>query len=268
MIRPVPMIAGQLIERLEACRKTAYKDGRGIWTIGVGHTGPEVVEGLVWTQLQCDQALLDDMTTAAGRLALVLHPDVIAALDEHQYAALISFVFNLGEKPEWTIWKLLNLHAPDVQICAQIMRFDKMVKDGALVVVPGLDNRRRAEVTFWNTADIAQVPALAATSVTPPSSEIRDAVTPPTPNVVKPLPQSKSFVTAVVTATTGVASVAIPLVQNASGGVKQVSDALQPFADAVPLVGKIQTALAMAMAGGAVAVVVLLWIKNHQAKTQ
>ena len=41
-----------LTEGFESCRLTAYQDLKGIWTIGWGHTGPEVVEGLVWTQNQ------------------------------------------------------------------------------------------------------------------------------------------------------------------------------------------------------------------------
>ena len=31
-----------------ACASTAYADGGGVWTIGVGHTGPEVKRGLLW----------------------------------------------------------------------------------------------------------------------------------------------------------------------------------------------------------------------------
>ena len=36
-----------LTEQFESCRLVAYQDIRGIWTCGWGHTGPEVVEGLV-----------------------------------------------------------------------------------------------------------------------------------------------------------------------------------------------------------------------------
>ena len=37
-----------LVER-EALRTHAYQDSQGIWTIGVGHIGPEVSAGVVWT---------------------------------------------------------------------------------------------------------------------------------------------------------------------------------------------------------------------------
>jgi len=45
----------------EEKRNVAYLDPVGIWTIGYGHTGPEVVEGLVWTDEQCDEALKRDL---------------------------------------------------------------------------------------------------------------------------------------------------------------------------------------------------------------
>jgi len=39
-----------LTEGFEGCRLTAYQDVAGVWTIGYGTTGPDVVEGLVITQ--------------------------------------------------------------------------------------------------------------------------------------------------------------------------------------------------------------------------
>ncbi len=48
-------------KRLEACRFHAFQDSGGVWTIGYGHTGPDVYEGLVWTQEQCDAALRKDL---------------------------------------------------------------------------------------------------------------------------------------------------------------------------------------------------------------
>jgi len=33
----------RLTEQFEGCKLTAYQDQVGVWTIGYGHTGPEVV---------------------------------------------------------------------------------------------------------------------------------------------------------------------------------------------------------------------------------
>jgi len=49
----------------EGLRLTAYQDSGGVWTIGWGHTGPEVHEGLVWTREQCAAALKHDLEGSA-----------------------------------------------------------------------------------------------------------------------------------------------------------------------------------------------------------
>jgi lysozyme len=45
----------------EGLRLVAYRDSGGVWTIGWGHTGPEVCEGLVWTREQAVAALECDL---------------------------------------------------------------------------------------------------------------------------------------------------------------------------------------------------------------
>ena len=45
----------------EGLRLEAYLDSGGVPTIGWGHTGPEVHEGLVWTREQAVEALKKDM---------------------------------------------------------------------------------------------------------------------------------------------------------------------------------------------------------------
>ena len=54
-----------LLKQFEGCNLTAYQDQRGVWTIGYGHTGPEVKEGLVSTQAQADAQLAADVATRA-----------------------------------------------------------------------------------------------------------------------------------------------------------------------------------------------------------
>ena len=79
-----------LMER-EAKRLKAYKDSKGIWTIGVGHTGPEVKEGLVWTDKQVQDAFQKDVKWAEDAVNTVTAP-----LNQDQFDALVSFVFNVG----------------------------------------------------------------------------------------------------------------------------------------------------------------------------
>ena len=75
----------------EAKRNVAYRDSKGIWTIGIGHTGPEVHEGLVWTDAQVMDTYLKDAAWVMASLALVR-----VALTQNQFDALFSFVFNIG----------------------------------------------------------------------------------------------------------------------------------------------------------------------------
>ena len=89
--------------------------------------------------------LFTDATKAATRLSLVVKADVLQGLSEHQYAALVSFVFNLGAGRSWAIWPLLNAKQFDA-VPVQMMRFDKARVNGQLVEIPGLFNRRAAEV--------------------------------------------------------------------------------------------------------------------------
>ena len=79
--------ATSLISLAEGCRLTAYQDTGSVWTIGVGHTGPEVVAGLTWTYEQAMEQLQVDI---AYLLPLVVDLPVPHA------AALVSFGFNCG----------------------------------------------------------------------------------------------------------------------------------------------------------------------------
>lgn len=266
-MRPIPTIATDFVKKAEACVLTAYQDSAGVWTIGCGHTGPEVVSGLVITQAQADLYLLQDLAAAGRRLAAVVSDIEIRQLYDHEYAALLSFVFNVGADPKWTIWKLINAGQLG-GVPAQIKRFDKAKINGKLVDVPGLDHRRLAEVTLWNTPDVAAAVAVISVAPTPapPSSQTRAADTPPAPAPVKPLSQSKSFVSSAATATVAGVSAIMPVVQEVQHGLHQASDAIQPYADAVPLVAKVQQALMMTLAIMALMTVGLLWLKHSQAK--
>jgi lysozyme len=58
-----PYLLGDL-KRDEGLRFAAYHDTEGVCTIGYGHTGREVIPGLVWNQDHCDAALVTDVERA------------------------------------------------------------------------------------------------------------------------------------------------------------------------------------------------------------
>jgi len=185
--------AATLVKRLEACKLVGYADTGGIPTDGYGHTGPEVRIGRPITQAQADQALLCDLIKADCRLESVCYPSVLGTLHDHQRAALVSFVFNVGAQPAWTIWKDLDDRKFD-DVPVQLKRFDKGRVNGKLTVIRGLDNRRDAEIAFWNTADVEVAAKLArpqgpgsGVDLAPPSHTTVNMITPPTPEPAPPM---------------------------------------------------------------------------------
>lgn len=76
----------------------AYPDpatGAKPWTIGYGSTGPDVSKGIIWTEAQCNARLLSDLTERFGPAVDKLCDGL--PVKPHEKAALVSFVYNLGE---------------------------------------------------------------------------------------------------------------------------------------------------------------------------
>lgn len=76
----------------EALRTDAYLDTKGIATIGVGHTGPEVHMGLVWTVEHCREVFAHDIERFEG----AVNDCVKVPIEQHEFDALVSFSFNCG----------------------------------------------------------------------------------------------------------------------------------------------------------------------------
>lgn len=85
-----------LIKRWEGLRTTAYDDNGaaagGTWTIGYGHTGPDVQPGLTITEAEAERLLREDLAEAEA----IVERAVTVPLTDGQFAALVSFVFNVG----------------------------------------------------------------------------------------------------------------------------------------------------------------------------
>ena len=304
MIRTIPDIADRFVQQAEGEVLRVYDDKQphrilqpgdhvlGTLTAGTGHTGPDLVIGMPVTPAMSDAWRRADLATAAARLEKKVSPAAVMALSTNQYAAILSFVFNLGT-PGNTIWQLINAGAL-AQVPMQIMRYDKQRgEDGQLHDVPGLDHRRMAECALWKAADaVAAAPLpVTATAVTvdapapvrdplaaplaiiaaapvapPPSNVTRAADTPPTPMAMKPLSQSKSFLAQIATALVGAAGVLAPIVGQINAGAQSISDAIKPYTDGNPHVAQAEQGLMLVLAVTAALAVLLTLRKTNQMK--
>jgi GH24 family phage-related lysozyme (muramidase) len=117
---------------------TTYLDAVGVPTIGYGHTGPDVTPNLVITQAQAQALLQSDLRGAENAVIAA----VTVALNDDQFAALVSFVYNLGAGTLNTSTLLGLLNAGDYNGAAQ--QFTRFVYAGG-EVLQGLVTRRNAE---------------------------------------------------------------------------------------------------------------------------
>jgi lysozyme len=136
-----------LTKGFEQCRLVAYQDVKGVWTIGWGHTGPEVCAGLVWTQAQADLQLTVDEKNAVNAVNSLVQ----VILTQHEFDALVDFVFNAGGHAFATSTLLTKLNAGDYAGAAdQLLLWDH----AGAAVVAGLLRRRTEERNEFNTGDI------------------------------------------------------------------------------------------------------------------
>lgn len=238
-MRSIPDIAVSFIAKYEGMKLTSYPDpatGGDPWTVGYGSTGPHVTPGMTITKAKALGLLRDDVGHAVRKLYSVLTPAAIDSLDEAQWAALISFAFNLGAKKTWSIWKHINTGKLDL-VPGEIMRFTRA--NGK--VMKGLVNRRSAEVALWNTARPEEEDL--------PSSVTRQpGVTPPVTDM-KPVAQSKTFWTGATVAAGGMVT-----------GAQQLQALVAPQAHNSDLIAKVAGFAAVLVVAGGVLVMVLRWL--------
>jgi lysozyme len=133
-----------LTKSFESCRLTAYQDIKGIWTIGFGHVGPEVVEGLTWDQNSADSQLILDLTKAEHAVNTL----VTVPLSQGQYDGLVDFCYNCGVGAFRGSTMLVLLNQGDFAGAAN--EFEKWDHASGKVVA-GLLRRRIAEEQEFNS---------------------------------------------------------------------------------------------------------------------
>ncbi|EIR2645985.1 lysozyme [Salmonella enterica subsp. enterica serovar Enteritidis] len=125
------------IRAREGVKLAAYQDGGGVWTIGYGHTRG-VKQGQAINHEQADEFLDSDLRQVESCIS----ERVTVALNQNQFDALVSFVFNVGRQAfsDSTLLKKLN----EGNYRAAADQFTRWVYDNDQFV-QGLYNRRVAE---------------------------------------------------------------------------------------------------------------------------
>ncbi len=146
-----------LIKRFEGLELESYQDIAGIWTIGYGHTGPEVGPDQQITASEAEALLRHDLISrekGVNRLARV-------PLNQNEFDALVSFVYNvgLGAFERSTCRRRLN-NGDRIGAAEALTWFNKATVNGVLVEVRGLTIRRAAEKALFLTpvADFTSQP--------------------------------------------------------------------------------------------------------------
>lgn len=166
----------KLIKQWEGLKLTAYKDVAGVWTIGYGSTGSHVTPGLEISRDEAERLLIKDL----DRFERAVDKLVKVPLSDNQFAALVSFAFNVGEGKGGfatsTLLRKLNARNYD----AVPGELAKWVNAGGKKV-KGLVNRRAAEAGLWAKGSFVSSNTVEAKPAAPPVVSVDNAIKVATP---------------------------------------------------------------------------------------
>lgn len=133
----------EFIRQREALRLTAYLDSVGVWTIGYGHTGKEVVRGLTITKEKAEEWLEKDIEEHNK----AIWQSVKVHVSQNEFDAMSSLAFNIGKGgfSGSSVVRLLNAGDRRGASDAFLLWNKGRDKNGKLYVIPGLAIRRAME---------------------------------------------------------------------------------------------------------------------------
>lgn len=145
MVRHINDAGLALIKEYEGLRLKAYRCPGKVWTIGYGHTR-NVFPNMTVTEDEAEDLLKEDLTQVEKAVTRALKVDV----SDNQFAALVSFTFNVGIQnfKNSTLLRLLNRGWYE-QVPVQLLRWNKARGQ----VLGGLNRRRVAEGQLWKRED-------------------------------------------------------------------------------------------------------------------
>lgn len=132
------------IKRWEELRLKAYQDQGGVWTIGWGHTAGVRMGDLI-TEEQAESFFKNDISEPMR----VLSAEKSIVLYQHEYDALVSFIYNIGPA-QWsssTMRRALKMGRHDLA-ADEFKRWNKVKGK----ISRGLVRRRHDEEQMFNSA--------------------------------------------------------------------------------------------------------------------
>lgn len=156
LIKEISKNGVALIKHFEGFSATKYDDGVGVMTIGYGHAikKTEVFSKPISMQ-EAEVILVKDLAAVDAAISKW----VTVPLNQNQYDAIGSFVFNLGAGNFAGSTLLKKLNAKDYEGASkEFIRWNKGRVKGVLVEMPGLTRRRLAEQKLFTTGPEVQDP--------------------------------------------------------------------------------------------------------------
>ena len=134
-----------LIKEFEGLRLKAYQCPGGVWTIGYGHTAG-VKPGMLISKAQAEEYLKADLIAFERYLN-----GLGLALNQNQFDALISFIYNVGTGnfSNSTLLRKVRANPQDNSIMDEFLRW--VYSKGR--VLPGLQRRRLDEMKLYFSND-------------------------------------------------------------------------------------------------------------------
>ena len=143
----------ELIKKHEGFVPTVYLDPAGLPTIGYGIylSTPELVsmyEGRTISEEQATELLIDHLRV---NVEPVIKDAVKVNLNQNQFDALASFIYNLGSNNfrSSTLLSRINSGASQEEIRYQFSRWNKATINGVLTELEGLTRRRSDEANLY-----------------------------------------------------------------------------------------------------------------------
>ena len=138
----------EFVKRFEGFKATAYKCSAGKWTCGFGRTRG-INKRTKCTEEEATKWLKEDLEVAENAVKRLVKVE----LKQNQFDALVSFTFNVGQGALSISTLLKKLNSGDVRSAGfELLKWDKVRKNGKLEVSKGLARRRIAELNMFESA--------------------------------------------------------------------------------------------------------------------